>query len=1149
MERASSVPAASAVANGADSVAATPLPLTTLTGSNANQSQPQSACPASPPHHVATQATVGVNNYHTNTQDAELPNEASSAEATVFMAAGTRRPPSPSVEPLLSNFEGMPPNLPLPLQMRTEGRRWWSSCLRVWAGMRAACAQEILPVDQPRAFSASERAKMARYESVDTYEPESMLYKDHLETRIHEPRWFMWIFVLILGVSTSALSLGTTACLHVLNSIRYELLGFGLRGFSFTDTHRYVNSTAAGSALDVWAMLKGRNVGLYGIEGPLAYGSCYFLLLLFAFSASALASGVCYLVPESVGSGVPEVKAYLNGVSYPMMRSTRVLLAKMVAVVLTVSSGVCTGHYGHLMLAGAMLGAQLLQRRHGLHCYHVHFVDCFRNPRDRRVILVIGAAAGMASAFCVSVGGLLVILELLSAVFPVRFALYVFAACLLSTLCTQVYLSYWVNFDTRYRPSGGLQRGELLSEAVVLFRTHLPFGQHPAMNLMDFLVAFVIGLGTGACAVVFVRVSWAALYLRRRLEVALGSKAIRYVLPIVFTLTYVSLHYWIAVAFTYEPLRPSDTANSSSSSSSRGDNDIRLNRVGSPTHSPIPVVCRGVPYAVQSGRNVTTISFYGMNGFLCPAVDMEWRYLNGTALPMTSATGDVNAALPNGVSSPSAGSTTVISQKLHSGLRQEQSVRVVDTYASLAFSYADSALQTLLSQRTADLMPWRALSTFTTLYFFSSAIYSGLALCGDVLLPSLVIGAALGRCVGTAVHIAATNVFQGAASWADPGVFALFGAGGFVSATSGLSFGIGAILIESTADFRHVLPLMFSILVARCVLARWSRDVLTVYLEARAVPLLSAEPYLERFALLDALHVMHSPVVALPVVCSLEDISRVLRRTAHHGFPVVSVHDGTCKGIVSRAQLELLLWHLIMTQGRVSHCTYDVLQRVQDHVFHHNWEGKDPTEFLPLARLRSMQVSLYPHVDTSAFTVLDTTALSCVYEMFTTLGLRHLIVVNQSNYAVGMITRKDLTGDHLSRVQEEENRHRDYRHTDNEQSGGAVDGGAVSSACTVHDSALALLRAPLHPTAAQVAEVARSSSTRRLHDQQQRQYQRVLHGLILQQYQQQHYHASPIGRGGEELYAQAFRRVSLLHLPQRTEAALPACPELPHRHV
>ncbi|KPA76661.1 putative chloride channel protein [Leptomonas pyrrhocoris] len=1031
---------------------------------------------------LATQATPAEDNHRADTQEATLQDASAraAAAAAICTTVGAGRSVSPSTEPRTTSS--------------ATRDSWWSTWTRVWREMRAACAREVLPIDQPRLFSASERAKMARYESVDTYEPESMLYKDYLETRSHEPRWFMWVFVLILGVSTSALSLGTAACLHVLNAVRYELLGFGLRGFSFADAHRYANSTVAGSSLDVWAMLKGRNVGLYGLDGPLAYGSGYLLVLLFALCTSALASAVCYLVPESVGSGIPEVRAYLNGVSYPMMRSTRVLVARMVAVVLTVSSGVCTGHYGHLMLAGAMLGAQLLQRRHGIRCYHVHFVDCFRNPRDRRVILVIGAAAGMASAFCVSVAGLLVILELLSAVFPVRFALYVFAACLLSTLCTQVYLSYWVNFDTRYRPSGGLQRGELLSEAVVLFRTHLPFGQHPAMNLMDFVAAFGIGLCTGACAVVFVRVSWAALYLRRRLEVALRSKAIRYALPILFTLVYVSLHYWMAVACTYEPLRPSgsDSSSSGGGGSASGNGATRFSDTNSPAHLPIPVVCKGVPYAVRSGRNVTTISFYGMNGFLCPAVDMKGEDASGPALSRESTTtattdGDGAAASAVQASSSSARTPAVASQKRRNRLTDEQSVRVMDTYASLAFSYADSALQTLLSQRTAGLMPWRALGTFTLLYFFSSAVYSGLALCGDTLLPSLVIGAALGRCVGTVVHVAATCVLPSASSWADPGVFALFGAGSFVSATSGLSFGIGAILIESTADFRHLLPLMFAIVVARRVLTRWSRDMLTVYLEARAVPLLNAEPYLDRFTLLDARHVMHGPVVALPVVCSLEDITSVLRRTTHHGFPVVSAHDGTCKGIVTRAQLELMLWHLIMTQGRVSHCTYDVLQRVEDHGFHNHCEGRDPTEFLPPSRQpRPTQMSLYPHVDTSAFTVLDTTALSCVYDMFTTLGLRHLIVVDRSNYAVGVITRKDLTGDHLSRVQTEEDRRRAPPRTGNGQGNG---GGASSSAVTARDAAFAAMRAPLHPTAAQVAEVARTSSTRRLYDQQQQQQQ------------------------------------------------------------
>ncbi|CAM71271.2 putative chloride channel protein [Leishmania infantum JPCM5] len=986
--------------------------------------------------------------------------------------------------------------------------RCWAALRCLCHNIRVGCAREVPPAAKPRRFSPLDRSKMTRYESVDTYEAESMLYKDHLETRSHEPRWFMWVFVVVLGVATSALSVGMMTLLHVLNSVRYELFGFGLRGFTFADAQRYPNVSKASpahvtgsgghgtacttSSLDVWAMLRGYSVGLYGIASPRWYWSGYLLWVAFAVCTSAIASGVCYLVPQSVGSGIPEVRAFLNGVSYPMMRSTRVLVAKTVAVVFTVASGVCTDHYGHLMLAGAMLGSQLLQRRHGIRCYHVHFVDCFRNPRDRRTVLVIGAAAGIAAAFCVSVGGLLVILELLSAVFPVRFALYVFAACLLSTLSTQVYWSYCMNFDSPYRLHGGL----LLREVVVLFRSHLPFGQHAVMNLIAFIPAFVIGLCSGACAVGFVRLSWVALYCRRLLEVRLRTKAIRYVLPILFTLVYVSVHYWVAVAFSAEPVpgekmpsavgedsntQRSGSADSLASSSSSGGADV----------GP-PAVCRPVPYTVRSGRNMTTIGFYGMNGFLCPAG--SYRVVD--AVDVYDAAGH-----SNGVSS--------VTKTL---LRRQQTVRVVDAYTSLAFSYADSTLQTLLSQRTEYLLPWHALLTFTVIYFFASAVYSGLALCGDTILPSLVIGAAIGRCIGAAVHSVAVAHSTDAATWADPGVFALFGAGSFVSATSGLSFGIGAILIECTADFRHLLPLMFAIAVARRVLLRWARDVHTVYLEARAVPLLNAESYLERYSLLDARHVMHSPVVTLPVVCTLDDVARALHSTTHHGFPVVSINDRTFKGVVTRAQLKLLLWYIIMTDGRTNHCTYDVMQRVEDHVFHSGWEGVDPTQLLRRERLPTDQISLYPYVDTSAFTVLDTAALPRTYEMFTTLGLRHLVVVDRSNCPVGMITRKDLVSDNLSAVLES-------------QDAPAPAGGRTPSA--VLAAALACLRKPFHPTPAQVTEVARQSSTRNLDGPS------PLH--------RHHYgqdrepepstHTPPPLHSREANFAQVVRRVSLLRVP------------------
>ena len=58
-------------------------------------------------------------------------------------------------------------------------------------------------------------------------------------------------------------------------------------------------------------------------------------------------------------------------------------------------------------------------------------------------------------------------------------------------------------------------------------------------------------------------------------------------------------------------------------------------------------------------------------------------------------------------------------------------------------------------------------------------------------------------------------------------------------------------------------------------------------------------------------------------------------------------------------------------------------------------------------------VDLRPYMNRSAARVPDTYSVARVYDMFRTLGLRHLMVVDDCNRVVGVVTRKELLDDWL----------------------------------------------------------------------------------------------------------------------------------------
>ncbi|KAK4753926.1 hypothetical protein SAY87_002030 [Trapa incisa] len=118
-----------------------------------------------------------------------------------------------------------------------------------------------------------------------------------------------------------------------------------------------------------------------------------------------------YISPAAAGSGIPEVKAYLNGVDAPGIFSLRTLVVKIFGSISAVSSSLFIGKAGPMVHTGACIASLLGQG--GSKKYHLtwKWLRYFKNDRDRRDLITSGSAAGIAAAFRAPVGGLLFALE------------------------------------------------------------------------------------------------------------------------------------------------------------------------------------------------------------------------------------------------------------------------------------------------------------------------------------------------------------------------------------------------------------------------------------------------------------------------------------------------------------------------------------------------------------------------------------------------------------------------------------------------------------------------------------------------------------------------------------------------------------------
>eukprot|EP00581_Thalassiosira_minuscula_P007032 CAMPEP_0183708364 /NCGR_PEP_ID=MMETSP0737-20130205/4706_1 /TAXON_ID=385413 /ORGANISM="Thalassiosira miniscula, Strain CCMP1093" /LENGTH=916 /DNA_ID=CAMNT_0025936231 /DNA_START=311 /DNA_END=3061 /DNA_ORIENTATION=+ len=139
-----------------------------------------------------------------------------------------------------------------------------------------------------------------------------------------------------------------------------------------------------------------------------------FLAFFFYQTVFALAASLfVYIEPVSGGSGIPEVKCFLNGIDLPRIVRLKTLVCKVVGVTFSVAAGLPVGKEGPMVHSGSVVAAGISQGRTkfwGVDTSFSKFSD-FRNDREKRDFVACGAAAGVASAFGAPIGGVLFSLE------------------------------------------------------------------------------------------------------------------------------------------------------------------------------------------------------------------------------------------------------------------------------------------------------------------------------------------------------------------------------------------------------------------------------------------------------------------------------------------------------------------------------------------------------------------------------------------------------------------------------------------------------------------------------------------------------------------------------------------------------------------
>lgn len=299
-----------------------------------------------------------------------------------------------------------------------------------------------------------------------------------------------------------------------------------------------------------------------------------------------------------------------------------------------------------------------------------------------------------------------------------------------------------------------------------------------------------------------------------------------------------------------------------------------------------------------------------------------------------------------------------------------------------------------------------SLSTFIIFYYLLGCWTYGLSISNGLFIPTLLIGASWGRLIGKI-----TLAIFPKQTWINLSKFALIGAAAMLGGVVRMTISLTAILIESTGNLTLGLPLMLTLMVAKWVGDYFNEGLYDIHIRLASVPLLSWEPPPFSHSIY-ASKVMSYPVVTFNTIEKVGKIIDVLIKEKHNGFPVVdNEHERRFRGLILRWQLIVILQH--KTFNETSERTWSNKLKMKN--FRDAYPRYPPIHQVNISQHeRNFTIDLRPYMNPSAYSVLHTASLPRIFRLFRALGLRHIVVVNDTNEVVGIVTRKDLARFHSS---------------------------------------------------------------------------------------------------------------------------------------
>lgn len=275
-----------------------------------------------------------------------------------------------------------------------------------------------------------QRTLSKKYESLDYDLIENVIHLEHQhKSRLKKLPLELqrWIAIFLIGLATAMSGFFAASSVNYLTRVKFSLVT------QVSERPECIRNETSSAPLTNLELLKCMS---------LPYLVWLGFNILFVTVGSIM---VTYLAPIAAGSGIPVVKCYLNGVKIPEVVRFKTYVIKLLGVVSSVIGGLAVGKEGPFIHCGAAIGAGLSQGKSTTMGFDLKVFKSFRNDRDKRDFVSAGAAAGVAAAFGAPIGGVLFALEEGASFWNQTLTWRIFFCSMMTSFILNIFMAAYIN--------------------------------------------------------------------------------------------------------------------------------------------------------------------------------------------------------------------------------------------------------------------------------------------------------------------------------------------------------------------------------------------------------------------------------------------------------------------------------------------------------------------------------------------------------------------------------------------------------------------------------------------------------------------------------------------------------------------------------